>query len=258
MFRKKSGEENAVQSATKPDEQPVLPANTARAPAVSERLDCALGILAELEEQVAEFALEAAERKPGGAEKLAGHRAKIDSAKTAVDELRAAHRLAAKLDRQAVAAGAIAMRAEQMAAFKSYVSSREKAMKRSLDHAAEMARAFAEFSVLTEAMVGVLPTGTNFPTMTMGENGLSGNLLSSCEKLLLAEMYRLGEASNGRRAPLPFAKPQVVSLRDVPGEIPPGIEVLKVAHQAMLHDIEQQVSRLDSEQMDAATHGKAA
>ncbi|MGY4460890.1 hypothetical protein [Bradyrhizobium sp. LB13.1] len=252
MFRRKSGEYAAEQSLPQPE------ASARRAPAVQEKLDCALGALAELDEQVAEYALEAAERKPGAADKLAGHRAKIEAANTAASELRGALRLARKLDRQADASAAIQMRDDQLSAFRSHVGSREGAMKRALEHAAEMAKAFAEFTVETEAMIGVLPSGTSFPTMTIGENGLSGNLLGSCEKLLLAEMYRLGEARNGRRAPLAFAKPQVISLRDVPEEIPPGIEVLKRAHQAMLQDIEQQVLRLDAAQMSAATQGEAA
>jgi hypothetical protein len=106
-------------------------------------------------------------------------------------------------------------------------------------------------------MISVLPSGTAFPTMTMGENGLSGNLLSSCEKLLLAEMYRLGQASNGRRAPLPFAKPQTVQLRDEPAKIPPGIDTLREAHAAMLRDVEAQIARLDAEVMAAATRTAA-
>ncbi|WP_426608977.1 hypothetical protein [Bradyrhizobium sp. McL0616] len=85
MFRRQSGEEAGP---THSDPEPTL-----RAPSVREKLDCARGALAALEEQVAEFALEAAERKPGAADKLAGHRAKTEAAKTAADELAAALRL---------------------------------------------------------------------------------------------------------------------------------------------------------------------
>ena len=229
-----------------------------RAPAVREKLGRAEEVLAQLEADVAALALDASEGVAGAEKALAAHRSRIEMAERQESEMRRAVALAERLDREAAAGSAVAMHAEQLAAFRNHVGSREKAMKRGLEHAAEMAKAFAEFTVMTEAMVGVLPSGTAFPVMAMGENGLSGNLLSSCEKLLLAEMFRLGDASNGRRAPIPFSKPQTVSMRDNPGEIPPGIEVLKAAHQAMLRDIEQQVAKLDAEIMNAATHGKAA
>jgi hypothetical protein len=107
----------------------------------------------------------------------------------------------------------------------------------------------------------VLPSGTALPTLAMGENGLSGNLLGSCDRLLLAEMYRLGakQDGDGRRAPtLPFAKPQVIELRDQPDRIRPGLDVLQEAHDALLREIEGQIARLDAKVMQAATEGKAA
>lgn len=111
MFRRKSGEDAAEQSLPQPE------ALTRRAPAVQEKLDCALGALGEIEEEVAAFALEAAERKPGAADKLAGHRSRTEAARTAVAELLAALRLALRQDAEAELAEQAAARDLQLQEF---------------------------------------------------------------------------------------------------------------------------------------------
>jgi hypothetical protein len=101
-----------------------------------------------------------------------------------------------------------------------------------------------------------LPSGTAFPTLAMGENGLSGNILGACDRLLLAEMFRIGAQHQqpGRGFPvLPFARPQIVQLRDEPGKIPPQIDTLREAHAVVLREIEGQVAKLDSAAMERAT-----
>jgi hypothetical protein len=229
--------------------------NTLRAPAVVPKLEAARAALQDLEAEVGKTALEAAEDVPGAAKRLADLRSKIVAAERDAAELARAHKTALQLDRESVAADAIAMRATQLAAFRKHVAAREKFMATALEHAAGMAKTFQQFQAESEAMVSVLPSGTAFPVMTMGENGLSGNLLGGCDRLLLAEMFRIGATpdKNGRRAVLPFAKPQILQLRDEPDKIPPGLQVLQEAHDAMLREIEGQIARLDSEAMERAT-----
>jgi hypothetical protein len=226
-----------------------------RAPAVALKLEAARGILQDLESETGQAALDASENAPGAVKRLADLRVRITNAERDVADLTKAQALASQIDREAVAAARVKMRREQLAAFKGHVVAREKFMLTALEHAAAMAAAYTAFQFESEAMISVLPSGTSFPAMAMGENGISGNLLGSCERLLLAEMYRIGAKHDerGRRAILPFAKPQVVALRDEPDKIRPSAEVLKEAHAAVLREIEGQIERLNSETVKAAT-----
>ncbi|MCP2125793.1 hypothetical protein [Bradyrhizobium ottawaense] len=247
MFRKKSGEVAAEQL---PPQDEAL---TQRAPAVREKLDCALGALAELEEQVAEFALEAAERKAGAADKLAGHRAKIEGAKTAVSELGAALRLAAKLDRQAEATAAIRMRDEQLQEFKLRLAAREAGMKIALEGAAMMARGYAEFANASLLAAGIVPSGTRVPTMSFGRDGMFGAAFGAAERLFQAELFRTAPEVNGRRYVLPFAKAPTMHTVNDPNAIQPGIEALREADAAIIAEIEAQAARLSDEAFTAAS-----
>lgn len=224
-----------------------------RAPAVQEKLDVALGELAELEEQVAEFALEAAERKPGAAEKLAEHRTKIQSAQIAADELRAALRLAAKLDRQAQATAAIRMRDEQLAEFKLRLAAREAGMKIALEGAAMMARGYAEFANASLLAAGIVPSGTHVPTMSFGRDGMFGAAFGATERLFQAELFRTAPEVGGRRYVLPFAKAPTVDTVNDPSSIQPGLEALREADAAIVMEIEAQVARLSNEAFAVAS-----
>jgi hypothetical protein len=227
-----------------------------RAPAVLEKLEAAQAALRDLETEVGQTALEASENAPGAVKRLADLRSRIAGAEREVGELTRAHETALRLDRQSAAAGAIKMRREQLAAFKGHMADREKAMATAIEHAGKMATAFAEFLSHSEKMVSVLPSGTVFPTLAMGDNGLSGNILGACDRLLLAEMFRIGaqHAQPGRGLPvLPFSKPQIVQQRDEPGKIPPQIDTLREAHAVVLREIEGQVTKLDSQAMERAT-----
>ena len=75
IFRKKVGAEPR-------DQIPLAPENsTRRAPQVRASFDAAVSVLAELEGEVAQFALDAIERQPGAAEKLVAQRGRIDAAR---------------------------------------------------------------------------------------------------------------------------------------------------------------------------------
>ncbi len=230
----------------------------ARAPQVAVKLEAARSALQSLESEVGQAALEATEDQPGSDQRLAGLRQQITDAERSVAELKRAHQLAQLLDREALALGAIAMRAEQLAAFKKHVTAREKHFAVALSHAAELAKAFRQFLFESEGMVSVLPSGTAFPALAVGELGLGGNLLGGCDKLLLAEMFRLGAVpdANGRIGILPFAKPTIMTQRGQPDKIPPSLEVLQEAHDALIREIEAQVQRLDEKLRPAPAPAK--
>jgi hypothetical protein len=192
---------------------------------------------------------------PGHSNALTILRARIAGAERDAAELDRAHAFAARAHREMTATNAIAMRATQMAAFRKHVAAREKHMAVALAHAGEIAKAFRQFQLESEAMISVLPSGTSFPTMAIGDLGLGGNLLGGCDKLLLSEMFRLGAVpdASGRVAVLSFAKPTIVTQRGQPDRIPPGLEVLQQGHDALLREIEGQVQRLDEQLMRRAS-----
>ncbi|MCK1672798.1 hypothetical protein [Bradyrhizobium sp. 150] len=212
-----------------------------------------MSALAELEEEVAEFALDAAERKPGAADKLATHRAKIEGAKTAVGELRAALNLAAKLDRQAEASAAIQMRDEQLQEFKLWLGQREAGMKVALEGAAMMARGYAEFANASLLAAGIVPSGTRVPTMSFGRDGMFGAAFGTAERLFQAELFRTAPEVGGRRYVLPFAKAPTMDTVNDPRSITPGLVALREADAAIVMEIEAQVARLSDEAFAAAS-----
>jgi hypothetical protein len=198
--------------------------------------------------------LEAAERKPGAADKLAAHRTKIDVAKTAAFDLRAALRLAERIDRQAVAAGAAHMRADQLAEFRKEFAAREKAMEAVLEAAAAMAKAYGEYSEATLRALAATPTGTVIPAMFMGPENSYGPAFGPGERMVLAELYRLSpERSDGiGRFVLPFAKPSSEMVRNKPEEMPAGMDELRAAHEAIIANVALQIERLDDLAQQAA------
>lgn len=245
MLRKRPADPGTTQS----DAEATAP----RAPAVREKLECALGALAELEEQVAEFALEAVERKSGAGENLAVHRAKIEAAKTGANELRAALRLAERLDRQAEASGAVRMRDEQFSALKQQFAAREKAAESVMKAVADLSAAYGRFSECSLNIASVMPSGTVLPTMSIGPNGIYGPALGPCGQLILGELWRI--APNRRdgtgRFVMPFVKPGLELMKDV-AELPVGLDELRAADVAILANVSQQVESLNEAAMRAA------
>jgi hypothetical protein len=229
-------------------------APTRRTPAAREKLAAAEATLAGLEADVGSLALEASEGKAGAEKALAAHRARIDQAARNVDELRRAVGLAERLDREADAAGAAKMRAEQLGQFKLAMKAREEAMAAVLAAGSAMAAAYGEYSEATLRAQIAVPTGTAVPQMGIGPNALYGPAFGPCERLILAELYRLAPArADGiGRFVLPFAKPISEMLRNQPDAIAPGIGELRAANQAIMQEIEAQVSALADREMTAA------
>ncbi|MHC4043563.1 hypothetical protein [Bradyrhizobium sp. 23AC] len=200
MFRKKAGQDVA---------DPVLaPAETSapRAPAVREKLDCALGALAELEEQGAEYALQAAEREPGAADKLAGHRSRIDAARTAVAELRAALDLALRQDAEAEAARQTAGRDRLLRDFASTAEEWTQVGIELSGHIEKAAELRIKLGALSEELQQKLPSGVvphpvDFKSVDILVAGVANPI--AIDALLAGEMFKHGLPN----AFLPGARP---------------------------------------------------
>jgi hypothetical protein len=231
-----------------------------RAPAARAKLEQADKVFAELSADVALLALGAAEGAPGAEKALAAHRTKIEAADRQVKELKAAVGLAERLDRQAAATGMAKIRAEQLSEFKRQMDAREKAMGKVLEAAATMAEAYGHYSEATLSAQIAAPIGTAIPPMSIGPNGLYGNAFGRCEILILSELWRLApyRADGVGRSVLPFAKPLTPLAPGDPAALPPGIDEMRFAHEAILTDIEKQIVALDEREMAAASASKEA
>jgi hypothetical protein len=222
-----------------------------RAPAIAEKLEAARAMLAVHAGEVAQTVLDAAENVPGALKRLTELRARISTGELAVAELEKAYELAARIDRQANAATATHMRNEQLVAFRSEFEARETAMAAVLEAAAAMATAYGEYSEATLRAAAVIPSGTTVPPMAIGGDGAYGAAFGPCERLILAELYRLApERVDGiGRFVLPFAKPPSEQLRGNHPAIPAGIDELRAADAAILNDISRQIEILDEAAM---------
>jgi hypothetical protein len=87
--------------------------------------------------------------------------------------------------------------------------------------------------------------------MAIGENGSYGAVFGPCERLILAELYRLApEREDGiGRFILPFAKSPNVMLTGKPSAIRPGIDEMRDAHASIISDIARQIEKLDEAAM---------
>jgi hypothetical protein len=236
------------------------PPSIPRAPAASEKLAAAETTLADLEADVASLALEASEGKAGAEKSLASHRSKIELAERSVSELRRAVALAERLDRQSNATAAAEMRAEQLTAFRSAFAAREKAMRTVLDAAATMATAYAAYSEANLTALAVVPSGTTVPPMAVGAEGFAGSAFGPCERLILSELWRLApERLDGiGRFSLPFARPSSEMTRLKPEAMPPAIEEIVAADNAILQSIAAQIDQLNQREIAAATAPREA
>jgi hypothetical protein len=222
-----------------------------RAPGIAEKLEAARAILAVHNGEVAQTVLDAAENVPGATKRLCDLRANISTAELAVFELKKAHELAARIDRQSDAAAATRMRGEQLVEFEKQFGAREKAMAAVLKAAAAMAIAYGEYSEATLRAAAVVPSGTSVPPMTIGGDGMYGAAFGPCERLVQAELYRLApqrEDGIGRFV-LPFAKPPSEQFRGNPTAIPAGIDEMRAADTAIIADIAKQIENLDEAAM---------
>jgi hypothetical protein len=185
--------------------------------------------------------------------RLAGLRDQIATAARDVTELERAHELAARLDRESSAASAASMRADQLEAFKSAMGACEETIGAVLEAAAAMASAYGKYSEATLSAQIAVPAGTVIPMMLVGPNGLYGHAFGPCERLILAELWRLGpERGDGiGRIVLPFAK-SVSVLSTNHRALPPGIDEMRAANGAIVADIEAQVKKLNAEAVGAS------
>jgi hypothetical protein len=219
-----------------------------RAPAVAAKLADAKDILVELTHDLAELALEASEGKAGAEKALAAHRSKIEAAERNVAELRGAVALAERLDRQNAADGVGRMRADQLRDFRTAMAARRKAMAVVLEAAATMAKAYGEYSEATLAAAIATPAGTVAPQVAMGRTGELGPSFGPCERLLLAELWRLGpDRKDGvGRFIVPFAKAAPLMTTSNPRDLPVGIDEFRKADEVIIAEIEKQLERMNS------------
>ncbi|EGP07535.1 hypothetical protein CSIRO_2774 [Bradyrhizobiaceae bacterium SG-6C] len=215
--------------------------------------------LVALSREVGEAVLAVSENTPGAAKRLEVLRSDISVAEREVGELSQAVVLAERLDREADAKGAVALRDQQLAVMRNQAERRLKAMERVLRSIEAAAKAYAEYAVATGEMVVALPTGASLPTMAMGHLNYGGSWIGDCDKLLAGEAWRLLVVQDGQLAKrLPFARapyPTVLAAEAV--EIEPALDVFAAAQTAALKDVEGQVVRLNSEAL-ARAEGAAA
>ncbi|WP_128966105.1 hypothetical protein [Bradyrhizobium guangdongense] len=211
-------------------------------------------MLASLEAELEHLILDAVDRKAGAAEKLSTHRGKVEAARTAVDELKVAQRLAARLEREDTAERDAQARSGQLAELRSRMADRGKAMATVLEAAATMAKAYGEFIVASEQARAAAPDGTALPDIGVGPNGLCGRSFGPLDRLIAAELWRLAP----QRAPdsnayiaLPFAAPITEMHRLKPALTPPALAEFEAADAAVLADIEKQVKQLHAADLTA-------
>src|SRR5690349_9663985 len=95
-----------------------------RAADIAAKVDGARAVLAALDAELGPLILDAVERKAGAPEKLSAHRGKLEAAKTAVEELKVAQRLAARLEREDAAEQNAQTRADQLTKLRSHMAAR--------------------------------------------------------------------------------------------------------------------------------------
>jgi hypothetical protein len=135
------------------------------------------------------------------------------------------------------------------------MADREKAMAKVLEAAATMAAAYGQYTEATLGAQIAAPIGTTIPPMSIGPNGLYGNVFGRCEILVLTELWRLApyRADGVGRSVLPFAKPLTPLSPGNPAALPPGIDEMRAAHVAILTEIEKQIAALDQREMASAS-----
>jgi hypothetical protein len=229
-----------------------------RAPAARAKLAGAEAVLAELEQHTAILALEMSEGKTGSEKAMASHRSKIEAAKKQVNDLRKATELAERLDREADAVAAAAMRASQLTVFEKAMAGRLQAMTSALEALTAFAIAYSAYSQATLTAMESIPAGTIAPQVAMGPLGAYGASWSNCSRMLEAELYRVApERADGvGRLVAPLAKAPLHSDTNYK-VLPKAIDEFRKADATVLAEIARQVSDLDKRAMTAAQKAAA-
>lgn len=229
----------------------------ARAPAVAQKLEGAREALKLHNNELAQTVLDAAENVPGALKRLGDLRAKISTAERDVAELEKAYALAAAIDRKSDAAGAAAMREEQFAIMKQRADVRLKAVATIMDAIKTAAAAYSTYAIATNEMVTALPTGARMPFVAIGRNGYGGSWVGDLRTLISAEAWRTVIVDeHGRGARLPFSQQPELST-DNPAAFRPGIELMTEAQETVMRDVEEQMARLNEQQMALASEEAA-
>jgi hypothetical protein len=194
----------------------------------------------------------------GNDKRLTVLRRERDEARNAVEEMEAGLAVSQRRDREAIASAAATSRAEQLAVFKTAMAGRERAMAKALDALGVFARAYADYSQATLTAMESIPSGTHAPQVAMGPLGGYGSSWSNCERMLLAELFRIApERKDGiGRLIAPFAKAPLHSDTNH-RTLPDAISEFRKADATVLAEIARQVSDLDKRAMIAAQKAAA-
>jgi hypothetical protein len=222
-------------------------ASKERAPLVAEQLASAESVLAQLEAQIAQCALDEAEGVSGAAAKMATLNAKVSAGRAERHKKRQALRLALEIDRRNEVAARSKIRASQFAAFQNHGQERIGAAQDILKAAAAMSAAMQRYGRATQQMVSVKPVSTSLPMMGMGVNGSFGPALGNLEGLIASEFYRccaVAESDDGQRFFVPFSK--LATFDTDHTKMQPGFDVFLEAHNAIVAEISAQISKADA------------
>jgi hypothetical protein len=182
-----------------------------RAPAIALKLEAAREVLHQLEQDVGQLALEAAEGQSGANKRRADLRATIATAQGEVGELELAHTAALQHDADAESANQAAARELQFAAFKALADEWTKTGVELAGVLENAARRRVQFAKLTEQMQAAFPTGVlpyaidfKMVDIMLGEVAMP----VAVDVLLAGEMFKHGLPN----AFLPGARAPVASL----------------------------------------------
>jgi hypothetical protein len=229
-----------------------------RAPAVAAKLETARAARAALDADLGEAALAASEGLRGADRRLADLRAQITTADRDVAELERALALALKKDHQAELGARAKIRESQLAAFTGHARARDVSVAEICDALQKLAGSYGRYINLTAKMIGAVPIGTALPVMGVGPNSMFGSAFGNLAGLLAGEAFRHVDVTSQIRAALPFAKAPTIGLSDDPRGVPSGAEAFREATAAVLKEISEQVSKLDTDEALALGAKEAA
>jgi hypothetical protein len=139
------------------------------------------------------------------------------------------------------------------------MASRQASLEKVLQAVATMVAAYADYSEATLQAAQSLPGGTTAPVINMGPANTYGASWGPCERLLLAEMYRLApqRKDGAGRFVLPFANSSPLATTTNHNALPAAIDEFKRADGIVLAEIRSQVETLDKRAMNAAQKAAA-
>jgi hypothetical protein len=200
------------------------------------KLDVARARLTALEGQQGKLALSAELGELGAAAKLKEWQKAVEVARAERDRLEAAFEVARKRDAAAAAAADVAARRAGFARLEQHAAAREQAAGKLSAALAAACEAYADFLASTEAMVGALPSGCQWPPAW-------AHHLSRAEPLIADQMWKFSRVHqiNEFGAQLPGAAPLDQRNRFQPDKIEPFTNTIAASNTYLLDAVRQQI-----------------